>query len=155
MRFWRKEMFLGCSEIKTKPTAKSLHTCLGSLETSLLISTVLGQGAACANKLSASRLKAAVKGGCCWALPSAVAAWLQSMKTCTLNSPNVKISKYLFATTPKLLPKPLKMALLKAWNPSTDPGTTPVVEFSIAAALFLWKHKFSLNWIWQLKSKEI
>lgn len=77
-------------------------------------------------ELSANRLKAAVKGGCCWALPSAAAAWLQSMKTCTLNSPNVKISKYLFATTLKLVPKPLKMALLKAWNPSTDPGTTQV-----------------------------
>lgn len=106
-------------------------------------------------KLSADRLKAVVKGGCCWALPSVVAAWLQSMKICTLNTSNVKISKYLFATTLKLLPKTLKMAVLKAWNPSTDPGTAQVVEFSIAAALFLWKHKFSLNWIWQLKSKEI
>lgn len=56
---------------------------------------------------------------------------------CTLNSPKVKISKYLFATTLKLLPKALKMALLRAGNPSTDPGTAQVLELSIAAALFL------------------
>lgn len=56
-------------------------------------------------KLSANRLKTVVKGGCCWALPAVVAAWQHSMKICTLKAPNIKISKYLFATTLKLLPK--------------------------------------------------
>lgn len=50
-------MFLGCSEIKIKPTANPLHMSLGSLEKLFLISTDLGQGAACANKTFCRQVK--------------------------------------------------------------------------------------------------
>lgn len=151
----KKWSFLDAVESKeNQPQNPYIHVCV-PWKNFILISTVLGQCAACASKTFCKQAKSTGEG---WMLLSSalcgcsLAAKHENMR---IKHPKVKISKYLFATTLKLLSKHLKTALLKASNPSTDPGTTWDLEFSIAAALFLWKHKFSLNWIWHLKSKEI
>ena len=145
--FWRKEvLFLGCSGIKTNKNNPKTPTYVFGL---------WGKAPSLLTKVSATGLKASFQhclGRRCWALPTGVVAWLQSTKTCTSNSPYVKISKYLLAVTAKTTEDD---SALKAQNPSSNPGTAQVVGFSIAAALFQWKYKIPLNWIGQLKSKEI